>query len=226
MNQQIPIFAAGWAELIGPLIVFVLYALGQLLSAKNNAPQRPPRPRPPVGGEPPIPGRPQVLPPQFGQAQPGQPQPEKIQDRLRGEVEEFLRQMQGEPPRRRSEPQKPQQKPRTLVVKVQPGEHVESLGLEGRTLESVGEHVKKHVSTSEIAQHVKRLGAEVGQADEKLESHLHEKFQHRLGALGHQELQAVVRKKTAASDIAEMLRSPKGMRQALIASEILKRPEI
>ena len=96
--------------------------------------------------------------------------------------------------------------------------------------DSVGRHVTQHLrGTEEIAEHTRHLGEEVDQADDKLESHLHQVFDHQLGKL----------KKTAstaapaphdspASDMSEllqMLRSPKSVRDAIVMAEVLRRPD-
>ena len=151
-----------------------------------------------------------------------------MEEKLRGEVEEFLRQVKGEQPKPAQAPLRPvvaSQRP--VVVKVeQPVETV--IELEPERV-SVQEHVKRHISTAEVAQHATTLGAEVGQADEKLQAHLQERFQHRIGALEPRQQQPAEprrRHSAAAIEIANLLRSPTGMRQVIIASEILRRPEI
>jgi hypothetical protein len=92
---------------------------------------------------------------------------------------------------------------------------------------SLQEHVARHISTSDVSQHAATLGAEVGLADEKMVAHLQERFQHRLGALEQRDQQeaAVPRRRSPSADIAELLKSPQGMRQVIVASEILRRPE-
>ncbi len=195
-----PLLAAGWGELVVVLIFFMISALGQLLSAKNKpARPRPPRPQ---GGDAPNKGQ-------------------ELADKLRGEVDDFLREMQGKPPKRK----KPPKKPEPVIVTVEKTAPVVKSSDLRR--ESVQEHVSRHISAVEIARHTSKLGEEVGLADERLESHLQEKFAHKLGSLEHRE-QSTAAKAPAIrpSAIAELLRSPAGMRQAIIASEILRRPEI
>jgi hypothetical protein len=214
--QVVPfIIAAGWIEWAGPIIVFILYSIGQLVMNQGKKPapqQRPPqKPRPAV---------------------PPQQQPRTLEEKLRGEVEDFLRQVQGEKPRQGEKPKQPQAAPRQVVtqrpvvVKVeQPVEAV--VELEPARV-SLQEHVARHISTADVTQHAAALGAEVGLADEKMVAHLQEKFQHRLGALEQREQQpaeAPRRRSAAAAEIAALLRSPQGMRQVIVASEILRRPE-
>ena len=202
--DQIPlIFAAGWFELIGA-IVFVLYAIGHALMDKGKQPKPQPRIPKPRGAAPAGPA--------------GQQQPRTLEDKLRNEVEQFLRQVQGEEPRP-AQPKKPVvvvQKPATIAP---PRE---------TRRESLQEHVARNISTADVTQHMATLGKEVGQADEKMEAHLIEKFQHQVGALEHRQKrpERQVKQNTAAAEFAKLLRSPNGMRQVIIASEILRRPEI
>ena len=199
--DQIPlIFAVGWLELIGT-IAFVLFAIGRALLDLKKKPEPQPRgPRP------------------RGAAPAGQQPPRTLEDKLRNEVEQFLRQVQGEEPRP-AQPKKPVvvvQKPATIAP---PRE---------TRRESLQEHVARNISTADVTQHMATLGAEVGQADEKMEAHLIEKFQHQVGALEHRQKrpERQVKQNTAAAEFAKLLRSPNGMRQVIIASEILRRPEI
>jgi hypothetical protein len=208
MIHNTTIIAAGWIEWVGPLVVFILYVLGQLMTAKDKKPpqpqQREPRPR----GV--------VAPPQ---------QPRTLEEKLRSEVEQFLRQVQGEQPNTGQTKRPTVVTKRPLVVKV---EQLSPSALELEPPhESVQEHVSKHMSTADITQHAATLGVEVGHADEKLQAHLQEKFQHQVGALEPRQQRAEPqrRQNKAAAEIAALLRSPTGMRQAIIASEILRRPE-
>lgn len=207
MFQLSPIIAAGWIEWVFPIIVFILYTIGQLVS--NNKGNKPPQPQP-RGPKP----RGPVAPPQ---------QPRTLEEKLRGEVEQFLRKVQGEQPEEAPRPTVVTQRP--LVVKMEPSSQ-SVLELEPPR-ESLQQHVSKHMSTADVTQHVATLGAEVGQADEKLEAHLQQKFQHQIGALEHRQQRAEPqrRQNKAAAEIAALLRTPTGMRQAIIASEILRRPE-
>jgi len=97
--------------------------------------------------------------------------------------------------------------------------------------DDVGRHVAQHLrGDQEIAEHTRQLGAEVDQADDKLESRLHSVFDHQLGQL----------KKTATDtaatahvrglpdvslgEIRGLLRSPGSIRDAIVMAEILHRP--
>ncbi len=82
---------------------------------------------------------------------------------------------------------------------------------------------KRHLDTSRIAQHAAQLGAEVGLADDKIESRLQEKFDHDLGRLTKKKKEKQQRD-TGGSELLKLLRTPKTIRQAIIVTEILKRP--
>ncbi len=101
--------------------------------------------------------------------------------------------------------------------------------------QSVRDHVQSHIDTSDIAQHAQKLGHKVGLADDKLEARLQKKFDHDVGHLqidkrrsAQSETTAVTEKQYAqlASDLMQMLRTPTSIRQAVLISEVLKRPEI
>jgi len=91
---------------------------------------------------------------------------------------------------------------------------------------SVSEHVAEHIrgSSREIGQHAENLGAVLAQTDERLEDRLSKKFDHNIGQLQHQELAKAEARVDIAAEIAEMLSKPSGMRQLIIANEILRRP--
>lgn len=91
--------------------------------------------------------------------------------------------------------------------------------------ESVAEHVKSHIDTRRLQEHASRLGAEVGLADEKLEERLQSTFDHSVGTLKMQKARPKRSAKIKPVVDAVMLSSPATIRQAIIVSEILNRPE-
>lgn len=193
------IFAAGWIEWAGPIIVFILYTIGQLVMGQGKKPPQkrvPPKPRPAVG--------------------PQQP-PRTIEEKLRNEVEEFLRQVKGE------QPQHPQNPPRPVTISSRP---VPAQPVETSRV-SIQEHVVRNISTADVTQHAATLGAELGQTDERFQAQLQERFQHHIGALEPQQQTVEPRRSQnhAAAEIANLLKSPNGVRQIIVASEILRRPE-
>lgn len=86
-----------------------------------------------------------------------------------------------------------------------------------------------------VSAHSARLGAEVDRADDNLDAHLQSVFDHKLGSLqatpignatGPAASPSAQRIATATqTNILRMLRTPGGMRDAIIISEVLKRPE-
>lgn len=83
----------------------------------------------------------------------------------------------------------------------------------------------------QIAEHTRHLGEQVDLADDKLEAHLHQVFDHQVGHLKKSTMEAAA---TLSSDPAsagtaggmlQMLRSPQAVRDAIVMSEILRRPE-
>jgi len=103
-------------------------------------------------------------------------------------------------------------------------------------LSKVAQHVAQHLDTSQFAERAGRLGEKTEQADERMETHLHQAFDHRLGNLsaGTHTITAAV---TPAPDdeirarvvqnhpILSMLRQPQSIRNAIILAELLQRPE-
>jgi hypothetical protein len=102
---------------------------------------------------------------------------------------------------------------------------------------SLEEHVRRYLDTAAIAQETAELGKEVVQADEKMEKHVREAFSHRLGQLPTTSGEGAGASgtgepapppplpKTTARGLAALLRNPATVRQAILISEILNRPE-
>lgn len=236
----IPLFA-DFLDTVVPIILLILYGIGQLLSGREEAKKKAPRARKPR-----APRKPD------GALGGGDP-PQNQADSLRREVEEFLQRAQGQPkeqevpvgrplraPQLEPESQRskrsasPQTKQRTSqsvdIEEVVPSSVplltpvVTSSDLRH---EGVAEHVSKHIKPQELAEHAEHLGDEISSIEQRLESHLHQTFDHQLGALRHQEDNADVRadQPDIAAEIARMLSEPSGMRQLIVAQEILRRPD-
>ena len=101
---------------------------------------------------------------------------------------------------------------------------------QGRRRETIAEHVRDAIVVSDVTENASHLGEEVGLADEKLEARL-EKFDHKIGSLeGKSSIQddRVELKGQDKSHIAvsllELLKQPQPVRQSILTSEILKRP--
>jgi hypothetical protein len=173
---------------------------------------------------------------------------------MKDEVEEFLRRVaqlraqaeaQARAQQQRPGFQPPQQMPpqrmtpparlvpaQEEVVYLEPAE-AEVVDAELAELgDDVGRHVSQHLRGDvEIAAHTRQLGAEVDQADDKLETHLHQTFDHQLGRLKKtaSDSAAVEHVKPAPDvtigEIRSMLSSPASIRDAIIMAEVLRRPE-
>jgi hypothetical protein len=123
------------------------------------------------------------------------------------------------PARRRPVPQEIE------VLDEETAEVIEADVIDAQPLrEDVAAHVAHRMDTSDLGEHAARLGASVEQADEKLESHLHDKFDHDVGGLAARTAEAQAAAGISSSEIAKMLRNPVSIRQAVILSEILARP--
>jgi hypothetical protein len=82
--------------------------------------------------------------------------------------------------------------------------------------------------TQQLVQHAQNLGSDVAQADERLQQRLQQKFVHSIGTLTPLTATTVEQRpagSSAAQDLRALLSRPGGVRQVIIASEILRRPE-
>lgn len=126
--------------------------------------------------------------------------------------------------------------PEKLESELQATQVVGDGGPLGRGLEK---HLEHHVDTSQIARHTAQMGQEVAEADEQMEAHIHEKFDHQIGTLKstlaetpipqHEHFQShddmVTIEGTSGKKLASLLKNRDGMRRAIVLSEILNRPE-
>jgi hypothetical protein len=234
LDHQLPLAADLWDAIV-PLIVMVLWALGQLMGGGKPKPKAPPRVPQAPPGQPVAP-----LPP--GGRQP------TLEETLRREVEQFKRRAEGRTAGapQRQQPASAKRDPRT--VRTAADRPVRRLADTSRpaiapavsgplapepprtapTGASVGQHVAEHLrGAREMAAHVQQLGADVAQADERLQEHLQEKFTHQVGALEHrtEAVRAGAVRSPMAQDLLKLMAQPGGVRQVIVASEILRRPE-
>ena len=96
----------------------------------------------------------------------------------------------------------------------------------------VGQQVSNDLrGTERIVEHARRLGEEVDAANEKMQAHMHQVFDHQLGHLkttgGETALVETARtsQELSLDQIMRMLRSPGSIRDAIVMGEILARPE-
>jgi len=216
------------------IVVFVVWGIGQLMGAKGQAAKEPK-----LKGVRRVPKGPQ----------PGA-QPPNQADALRRQVEQFLHRVQGEPSdEAEAEPparsgrvgrplsQRTESDTDSRSGEGQRGQFSSSQPLSKplsqsseKTLrsEGVAEHVARHLGGSqELAEHAEHLGEVVGQTDERLAARLHQKFDHQIGSLQRAEptaADAQPEEPSVTDDIMQLLSTPDGMRQAILANEILRRP--
>lgn len=231
-----------------PIIFMILYGIGQLLSNKKRAQRRQQRrPRAPQPQAPLADGG------QVGGGQAGG-QPVDLEGALRQEVDDFLRRVQGKPPRQKPQAGRPavsgapptreqrrsgrkqarpgrQQRPQSQPVNRPQPTRPSRLGAPLRGTGEperggVSEHVAEHISRSSrtIGQHAETLGDVLAETDERAEERLHKKFDHKIGRLQQQKATSKKVQSGIAEEIAAMLSKPEGMRQLIIANEILRRP--
>lgn len=107
----------------------------------------------------------------------------------------------------------------------------------------VARQVEKYLDTGELTQHATQLGGEVAQADQQIDQRLHQVFDHQMSrleaapgeaatppvAVGPMELSGEPAAEeipaTFATSLTDLLSDPESVRQAIVFSEILRRPE-
>ncbi len=132
------------------------------------------------------------------------------------------------PPQQRK---KPQSRP-PLV------EQVEVVGRQQRRKkglreQSVKEHVASHIDSSQISRHAEGLGNKIQEVEERGESRLRQSFDHSVGGLGGRETITDDRLAESMGDdvshlavtLFQMLTTRHGIRNAIVAAEILRRPD-
>jgi hypothetical protein len=82
------------------------------------------------------------------------------------------------------------------------------------------------VNTAEFEQRAGQLGEEVGLADEHMDAHIAQKFDHQVGSLdlgdAAQAAAGPTEQAFDASELIAMLQEPNTVRQAVLLSEILR----
>lgn len=214
-----------WFRIIFLLIIFLGPLLGKLGQMRKPQPKRePPRKRP----LPPV-------PPNRPAANVGGPR-----QALEDEIEQFLQRARGGKAEPR--PQPPPPAVRKPVVAAKP---IPLGGRLGRKKTAptratpqrppqaprpklgagVAQHVKEHIQSHPVSEHSRDLGQKVAGADDKVEQHLLEVFDHKLGRLEKASLdQKVTVIPSSAAEFSQMLSDPTRIQQAIILSEILKPP--
>jgi hypothetical protein len=129
------------------------------------------------------------------------------------------------PPTRTSPPRPPAASLPPLTAEVVDAELAEGIDRLGQ---QVNEDLREATT---IANHVRTLGTEAKAAENRLEAHLHEVFDHQLGQLKQSKTAAgqpaleIAAADSPLSDMVRLLRSPQSIRDAMVIAEVLKRPE-
>ena len=170
---------------------------------------------------------------QQGQRPPNQPpRPRPQQQQIDEEIGEFLRraaQRRGAPPAvRPATVAVPEERPVAAVV-------VPERPVGGE----VERHVQRHLDSRQFDQRSQQLGADVAQADEKVETHLRDVFARDMSGTGSPKMSAADRAALAAppqtqvrgagalgdTALVSLLTNPDSIREAIILNEILRRPD-
>ena len=153
------------------------------------------------------------------------------------EIETFMRRVLGE----KAPDAKPatRREPRPVVLTVEQPVQAEIIA-EQPTGEQVNKQVEKYLDSREFTDRSSRLGGEVVQADEQFEEHLHQVFDHRLGQFDQTDQAAnaatapiadlsgpapIEMPPTVAAGLVAMLSNAESVAQAIVLSEIIRRPE-
>ena len=228
------LLAAGeWLNFILPL-VFLLYAIIQLIASKGAAtkaagPQtRKPQRRPAEPAE-----RPLVQPQPAKPAAPGPSQ-------LNAEIEQFLKRAGERRDRTRREGTAPVKAPPKAAPRpsVQSAPEIRSVGVplsSRQDADTVAASVEKHLANRGFAERAEHLADDVVRAEGQFEDHVKKAFTRKVGTLDQTtpatpsapatDVAPSINITSPAASIAALLANPQNVRQTLVLSEILPRPE-
>ncbi len=221
-----PLLAAGWIESLGPLLLVLFWVLRQVFEARREVEVEIDS-EGAYGEEGHEEGdfdRLEEEPALYGEAamhspagNAGQTAPSQM-DPVQTEIQEFLRKIgqaqHGEPTAPRLE------LPAELIVEEEPAVR----------RSEVGALSHEHLAESQLAEQAAHLGERIAQADDRLDARLHKTFDHQLGqfqnkpTVGHRHEDAIELRPSAAARVAKMLTTPAGIKDAVVLSEILRRP--
>jgi hypothetical protein len=227
------LLAAGeWLNFILPL-VFLLYAVIQLLASKGAATKAGPQPR-----RPPRPPEPAER--ALGQPQGAKPAPTG-QSQLNAEIEQFLKRAgeRRERGRREAIPTvkaPPKAAPRPVAQPAVETRKPISAGLSSRRdADPVSASVEKHLANRGFAERAEHLADEVVRAEGQFEEHVKKTFTRKVGTLDQAtpaapstpvtDVAPSIDVPSPAVSVAALLANPQNVRQVLVLSEILVRPE-
>ena len=240
MHSIVPILAIGVEDII-QVLIFLAPVIWLVFKLQGQGEEKQPPPEP-HQGEVPNPGA--------AHAEAARPQANPGDRSLREEIEVFLKRVADQRgPQRPAEAEVLRPAQKNPVVAAQRDTPVRAEVVQDTLRDigplaggSVSTHVEQHIDTGRLQAHASHLGEEVGYADDKLESRLHERFDHSVGRLGSSATDSLGLQESEespydavallvdqsvpdAAKITLLLRSHVGVRQAIILSEILRRPD-
>lgn len=162
---------------------------------------------------------------------------------MAGDIEDFLRraaqrrEQKPAPVQRQPAPQQPAPRQPQRLVEPEIVEEIQIIEPDILRGETVAEHVSGHIQTAGFEERLSHLGEDVDHSDDRMEAHLHDVFEHDLGQLGAKT--SIAEESTldddspppkgparlSTADVLAMLSQPDSIRQAIILTEILNRPE-
>jgi hypothetical protein len=224
---NLPLAAADdWMKFVIPFVFLIIYVLNHLLGGAK------PKPGQPRSGKP-------IRKPQMAERMeraPRAPAAETSpqQAKLNAEIEEFLKRADA----RRGESQRGKQpKPPQSQPAAPPKPPRESKrDRRQRKFGEVADSVEKHLGDRGFEKRAEHLADDVTRSEEQMEEHLQKAFGHRVGTLaepGGEAAAPVTDVKTApepvlqgtANEFAALLANPRTLKQFVVLSEILARPE-
>lgn len=160
---------------------------------------------------------------------------------MSNEIEEFLRRaaVRRQQQAQQRQPRPPQAMPPMRPTQLPPPEiqilEPEIIEAQPARTEGVAAHVAHHLDTREYSERASHLGEQVGLADDNLDEHLRQVFDHNVSRLGgaledtskaaRQPAKPSAEQDSGGFDIAALLANPQNIRNAIILSEILNRPD-
>ena len=217
MSSFTPLFAAAddIIRLVIILLIIIIPAIAQLIAKIRTI-------KPPGAG--PLPQAPQ------------RPVPADVVN----EIEDFLKRATQKREVKQPRPAPVQQAMRRIEKLEKPvnAEVVADAPVGGK----VEEHVKKYLDSENFARRESQLGEEVAQADKAIDQHLSQVFDHQVSRLASLpgeaaappvayeppelvEASSLAIPDTFATGLTDLLSNPEAIRQAIVFSEIFRRPE-
>jgi hypothetical protein len=213
-----PLFAdaAGFIKLAILILVFVVPAIGQLIAKMKTI-------KPPGGG----------LPPQ----QPQRPVPADVVN----EIEDFLKKAAQKREANKPRPVEAQPAPPRRIERIEQPVKAEVIA-DAPVGGKVEEHVKKYLDSEDFDRRESQLGGEVAQADKQIDQRLHQVFDHQVSQLSGKPGETAIAPvaietaevaaasylaipDTFATGLTDLLADADSVRQAIVLSEIFRRPE-